>query len=52
MQYCPYIPWILVSMQCNLRTNVHQIQYQIDHGTWLVEEADGIKLVNDLGKLN
>ena len=39
-------------MQCDLRTDVHQIQYRIDHGTWLVEEADGIKLAKDLGKYN
>ena len=37
-------------MKSDLRTDVHEIQYQIDHGTWLVEEDVAVKLAKDLGK--
>ena len=37
-------------MKSDLRTDVHEIQYRIDHGTWLVEEEVAVKLAKDLGK--
>ena len=50
MRHCPHTPLVLVGMKCDLRIDVHEIQYQIDQGIRIVEKTEALQLAQNLGQ--